>query len=242
MPSAVSAISGVHAQMASAAELSIGARVSGIVRADVRTALWQDRSLVKTYGPRGTVHLLVADELDGDELSAAVIRNTGPWAADLVMPAFGGFWPRWRQAIVPAAHRGVLSFGQNRGSRVTYTSPGPLAEIDPDAALAWLVHRYLFAYGPATPQQFARWMAAPPAWGKRLFAKLGSQLQQVRIGAFPKMPMLSPGTRACQRNRHTASVFFLISTHTRSAAIPGSWCSRARQHGRSPVGRRETFP
>ena len=54
---------GAHAQVMSAAEVSVGLRVSGITRADVRRALWEDRSLVKTIGPRGTVHLLAASDL-----------------------------------------------------------------------------------------------------------------------------------------------------------------------------------
>ncbi|MDO0935998.1 winged helix DNA-binding domain-containing protein [Streptomyces sp. DG2A-72] len=59
----VSAMLGAHAQVLSAAELSVGVRTVGVTRTDVRAALWEDRSLVKTHGPRGTVHLLPADEL-----------------------------------------------------------------------------------------------------------------------------------------------------------------------------------
>ncbi|WP_225855111.1 DNA glycosylase AlkZ-like family protein [Micromonospora noduli] len=59
----VSTICGAHAQIASAAELSIGLRVPGTTRALVRRALWTDRTLVKTRGPRGTVHLLAAADL-----------------------------------------------------------------------------------------------------------------------------------------------------------------------------------
>lgn len=54
----VAAMCGAHAQVLSAAELSIGVRLAGATRADVRHALWSERSLVKTFGPRGTVHLL----------------------------------------------------------------------------------------------------------------------------------------------------------------------------------------
>jgi hypothetical protein len=46
-----------------AAELSIGIRVDGIARLDVQSALWESRSLVKTYGIRGTVHLFPTREL-----------------------------------------------------------------------------------------------------------------------------------------------------------------------------------
>jgi hypothetical protein len=54
---------GVQAQVLSAAELSIGARVDGLKRADVQRALWQDRTLVKTWAMRGTIHLLAAEDL-----------------------------------------------------------------------------------------------------------------------------------------------------------------------------------
>jgi len=62
-------------------------------------------------------------ELTIDELSAEVAARTGHWAADPVVPAFGGMWPRWRQVMHLAAHRGALCFGPNRGRKVTYTSP-----------------------------------------------------------------------------------------------------------------------
>ena len=54
---------GAHAQVLGAAELSIGRRIAGATRADVQRALWEDRTLVKTFGPRGTVHLLAAADL-----------------------------------------------------------------------------------------------------------------------------------------------------------------------------------
>lgn len=56
-------VGGIQAQILSAAELAISARVGNITRQDVQAALWTERALVKTYGPRGTLHLLPADEL-----------------------------------------------------------------------------------------------------------------------------------------------------------------------------------
>jgi DNA glycosylase AlkZ-like len=66
----------MHAQVMSAAELALGLRAPGTTRADVRDALWTRRELVKTYGPRGTVHVVAASELAAwcGALSAA------PWA------------------------------------------------------------------------------------------------------------------------------------------------------------------
>jgi hypothetical protein len=63
-PARISAdVLGIHAQVMSAAELSIGVRAEALTRADVRDALWQAKTLVKTRGPRGTVHLLAAVDL-----------------------------------------------------------------------------------------------------------------------------------------------------------------------------------
>lgn len=59
---AVSAMCGAHSQMGAAAELAIGARVAGITASDIRSSI-ADGTLIKTYGPRGTVHLLARDEL-----------------------------------------------------------------------------------------------------------------------------------------------------------------------------------
>ncbi len=56
-------ICGVHAQMAPSGELMLGLRTAGITRREVRDALWEKRTLVKTVGLRGTLHLLPADEV-----------------------------------------------------------------------------------------------------------------------------------------------------------------------------------
>ena len=54
----VAEIAGVHVQVMSSAELTLAARVEGLGPDDVRCALWQERSLVKTWAMRGTLHLL----------------------------------------------------------------------------------------------------------------------------------------------------------------------------------------
>lgn len=59
----VSSLCGAHAQVLSAALWSIGLRSASLTEPQVRDALWTEHSLVKTFGPRGTVHLLAADDL-----------------------------------------------------------------------------------------------------------------------------------------------------------------------------------
>jgi len=211
----VAAMSGAHAQIMSAAEHSVALRIPGATAADVRAALWTDRTLTKTFGPRGTVHLLptaelsawlgalsalppivnrfapdvrlTPDQLDSvlaavgtalagtelttEELDAAVGDLAGPWAVDEVMPAFQTMWPRWRQAMGMAAHRGVLCFGAGRGRKVTYTNPD-VKPAEAGEALATVVHDYLWSYGPATSPQFAKWFGATPGWASEVFARL----------------------------------------------------------------------
>jgi hypothetical protein len=56
-------VCGIHAQVQTSAELQLAARVEGIAQQDVRDALWCDRSLVKAWTLRGSLHLHPADEL-----------------------------------------------------------------------------------------------------------------------------------------------------------------------------------
>lgn len=86
-PARVSAdMLGVHAQVMSAAEVSIGIRCGGLTRSDVRAALWQDRTLVKTRGPRGTVHLLAAADLPlWTGALSAIPPGASPWPAGVRM-------------------------------------------------------------------------------------------------------------------------------------------------------------
>ncbi|ONI77287.1 hypothetical protein ALI144C_35100 [Actinosynnema sp. ALI-1.44] len=214
----VSAMAGTHAQVMSAAELGIALRIDGATRADVQNA----PGLVKTFGPRGTVHLLPSadlplwlgalsavpsgpsafdegvrltpdqteeviaaigealrdKELTVDELTDALASLAGPWAVEKVMPAFQDYWPRWRTVTHLAAARGVLCFGTNKGRKITYTNPG--AEPAPAArSLRHVLHSYIGAYGPSTPQRFAHWLNGPVKWAVEVFASAG--LEQVEV-------------------------------------------------------------
>ena len=63
MLAVASRLCGLHAQVLSTAELALWARVEGLERGAVPKALWEHRTLVKTWAMRGTLHLLPADEL-----------------------------------------------------------------------------------------------------------------------------------------------------------------------------------
>jgi hypothetical protein len=79
----VGQVCGIHAQVMASAELSLGLRVRHITRDEVAAALWRDRTLVKTYGLRGTLHLFPVQEL-GLWLAAlrAKVPPRGPTATE----------------------------------------------------------------------------------------------------------------------------------------------------------------
>jgi Winged helix DNA-binding domain len=281
---------GAHAQVQSAAELSIGRRIAGATRADVQRALREDRTLVKTFGPRGTVHLLstadlpmwtgalsalpssapmhpepvrftpeqadeviaaigdaLADtELTVDELTEAIVDRTGPWAGERTMEAFQDLWPRWRQLTSTAAHRGMLCFGPSRGRRVTYTNPHrwlpAFRPDDGDAALRTLVARYLYAYGPATPRHFARWLGIPPRRAVELFDELAGELEPVELDGEPGWVMA--GDTATPRQPHRGIRLlgyfdaFVVAGQPRERLYPGAAATR----GLTPTGQAGNYP
>ncbi|HEU4948968.1 MAG TPA: winged helix DNA-binding domain-containing protein [Kribbella sp.] len=280
----VRALCGAHAQVLSAAELSIGLRICGATRDDTRKALWSERSLVKTFGPRGTVHLLPTEdlpmwtgalsavprtgqapeamrmtpdqtdevigaiaaalsdaELTVEELSAEVIAATGPWAGDLVMPAFQTFWPRWRQVISRAANAGVLCYGANKGRNATYTNPHrwlPRFEpLDATEALAELLRRYLHSYGPAAPQHFAQWLNAPKDFVAKLFRSLRDELQEVELDG--SAAWLLAGDTAMPTEPPTGVRLlpyfdsYVVGAHPRGLLYPGKAAERALAGGQA---------
>ncbi|TME06228.1 MAG: winged helix DNA-binding domain-containing protein [Chloroflexi bacterium] len=55
---------GIQAQDASAAALAIRVRSTGLLNDDVERARVQERSVIRTWGQRGTLHLLATEDLD----------------------------------------------------------------------------------------------------------------------------------------------------------------------------------
>ncbi|MEA2574364.1 MAG: hypothetical protein QOH93_1662 [Chloroflexia bacterium] len=217
---------GVQAQVMSAAELAVGVRVDGLTAQDVQSALWQDRTLVKTWAMRGTLHLLAATDLPlfvaardardrnwlkyftyygiseaqykaflvavpqilgsepmtREQLAKAVAKDIGApeLGEQLVASSWGSLWK-------PSAWRGDLCFGPNLGRNVTFVRPtawcgGEWQPLEPQEALKEIARHYLRAYGPANPQDFARWWSGTgvtPA--RKLFQSIEDELEPVDV-------------------------------------------------------------
>ena len=181
-------VCGIHAQVMGSAELQLAARVEGIVQTDVREALWEQRTLAKTWTTRGTLHIHPADELSlwtaalravADEEDAAVTaaigevlrgrRLTREELADAVVDRVGEA-PRdrlasgWGYFLGDAAAAGLLCFGPPEGTRVTFVHTedwlGPQRAWRPEDALREVARRYATTYAPVGLRQLREWLAA----------------------------------------------------------------------------------
>ncbi|MEU5882100.1 winged helix DNA-binding domain-containing protein [Spirillospora sp. NPDC047279] len=79
-------LAGVQAQVASSAELAVALRHPAPAFGAVPAALWDERTLVKTWAMRGTLHLLPADEAGAYLALCATIRS---WEKPSWAKAFG---------------------------------------------------------------------------------------------------------------------------------------------------------
>ena len=223
---------GIQAQVMSSAELSLRARVAGVRRPDVGAALWDDRTLVKTWAMRGTLHLVAATELPelvrglgtrlnwltavwlryfkvtreemlalqeaiGEVLSAEPMTRTElaeALAKRLGDPAFSErVTSSWGTFLKPAAGRGYLAFGPERGRNVTFVHPGAWLGIEipePDeAGIDPLIVRHLHAFPGATKGELARW------WGVTA-GQLTKPLKRLEDRLDPRRPRGQQGLRA----------------------------------------------
>lgn len=262
--STISAIGGLHAQLMSAAELALCTRVDDILPADLAQALWQLRTVVKTWLMRGTLHLVTTedypiyqaalstlthyrrnswlnyhgvtlDELEAiltavhdnltatgmtrDRLAYVVSQQTrNPKLQELLLSGWGAL-------LKPAAFLGYLCYGPDYGQNITFVSPrawiGDWEPVDPQAALAEAGRRYLKAYGPATTDDFSRWLGLTPAQARNVFEgldttpvdveghqalvlteTLGPMAAQEAVECVRLLPFFDPYTVALSKQRH----------------------------------------
>jgi winged helix DNA-binding protein len=122
MLAVASRLCGVQAQLMSSAELALWARVDDLARREVRRALWDERTLVKTWAMRGTLHLLPSKELPF--WSSALSMNRA-WLKEHLWKKYYGITldelARITDAIGQALHGGPMTreeLGREVGRRM----------------------------------------------------------------------------------------------------------------------------
>jgi Winged helix DNA-binding domain len=157
-----------------------------------------------------------------------------------VIPAFDGWWPRWRQALATAAYRGVLCFGPDRGRRTSYTSPrrwvpGFQGPDDPSAAA--LVLSYLGSYGPATSEHVAQWLGVPAPRVRALVTDIADRLVEVELDGVPAL--LPDGDGQVPEEDATGLRLlpyfdpYVVGCHPRASLFPGNARERALTRGQA---------
>lgn len=192
---AARAVLGIQAQELRAAGLAIRARVPGARPADLAGA-----GLVRTWTVRGTVHLVAADDLpwidaltgprNRRRFDALMTKRGNLGIAEAIRPAaleILADGPITRAALIERLDaRGLPPLGPRSvnvlmpwlaatgevvgGADGTFAVADPPAPVAGEEALATLGRRYLAGYGPAGPEDLARWSGLPITVCRRALA------------------------------------------------------------------------
>jgi Winged helix DNA-binding domain len=115
------------------------------------------------------------------------------------------------------ALQGDVCLGPMRGGKPTYvlaadwlpSAPRPRGD-DVDDTLARLAHRYLEAYGPAAPWDFAMWSGLGVAVARRAFSSIVGDLVELDTALGPLWTVTPPATTRGARRAASAPVVRLI--------------------------------
>lgn len=199
---AARAVLGIQAQDVRAAGLAIRSRVPGVTREQIDAA-----PLVRTWTARGTVHLLAADDLpwidaltgprNRRRFDALMVKRENLEIAQQIRPAaieILADGPMTRAALLERLdERGLPSLGPYSVNILmpwlastgevtglangTFRASEPPPILEQDEALSILAHRYLEGYGPAGPEDLARWSGLPITAARRALEAIDGGLE-----------------------------------------------------------------
>ncbi|HVZ40015.1 MAG TPA: winged helix DNA-binding domain-containing protein [Candidatus Kapabacteria bacterium] len=274
------ALCGIQAQVYSAAQLGVWTRSAVHPPASTDRALWKQRTLVKTWSMRSTLHLHAAGELplylgalrcwhrwiekrmlrDGvtlqqvERITAAIMDVMG--SADAT---HGGFMTRREMAALVAeehgekvrawlesgwggmlkhlVQNGLICFGPPRGGETTFVRVdawlGGMELMEEETALVELARRYLRAYGPASPQDFAFWAGMPVAAASAAFRLLRDETADVETGRGRAMILRTDLARLRSAAHGESSIVllpyfdtWLLSHRDKSPLVPPAFYKR----------------
>lgn len=160
-------IGGLHAQVMSAAELQLWARVEGISPADVQRVLWTDRALIKTWAMRGTLHLVAAS--DFPLYVAALDKGVSPFYRRPSWLKYHGVTREEMDDLIEGVRSALTGTGMTREqlskAMVDHTGKAHLGELLTSgwgALLKPVAHRGYLCFGPNQGQNVT--FVKPDQW------------------------------------------------------------------------------
>ncbi|MFI0722782.1 winged helix DNA-binding domain-containing protein [Streptomyces sp. NPDC021224] len=192
---------------------------------------------VRRYGQLGLDDVTLAAS---DELLGRTVAAQGPLTRAELTQVLGPLGiPAKSQApfhlIRHAALTGVLCHGPQRAGEATYVLLDdwlpPTAGPEGDAAEAELARRYLAAYAPATPEDFATWSGLPVTRARRAWQALAAEgtttpydATLTTLAAAPAPEPPAPGTPDVRLL--PAYDGYLLGHRTRATSVPAPHESR----------------
>jgi hypothetical protein len=218
----VRGVAGVQAQLPSGAALAVRSRSTATRWSDVDTARLDDRSIVRGWFMRGTLHLVATEDFGWllDLFAPVVVARTerryrelglspstrerslevlgmelvrhGPLDRGEIAEALlraGLITETHGQAVYALIHHaglhGVLCYGPDRDNAETWVATSDWLDLPPkhrpSDPFTELARRYLTAYGPASPHDFATWSGLPVSVSRKAFGSLEG-ITDVQVG------------------------------------------------------------
>jgi hypothetical protein len=143
-------------------------------------------------------------------------------------------------ALGAAANAGLLCFGPDHGTKSTFVRPdqwlGGWTAVDGASAQREIFRRYLSAYGPATPRDFAQWFGMPPATARAIARDLAGELTEVDVEGYRAWMLASEVPEswpAATDNVRLLPHFdcYLIGCHPRERLVPAEYAPRVLTRG-----------
>lgn len=273
----VSQVAGLQAQEEAAAALALRARRRGTQNCDLEHALGTERSIVRTWVMRGTLHLVATEdlgwliplfaprfiaagrsrlrelELDEDTVNRAVeiirraLEANGPLTRSELarMLESGGIDPGGQRAVHllrRAALAGHIACGPRQQGQETFVLLSEIPGYHPQDrgadGLVELVRRYLGAFGPASPGDFAAWSGLSAREAQGAWRDLASELIDVNwpggrgwlpANAAQLLSSTAPATPSVRLLGRFDG--YLLGYSSRKLAVPSDYARRVHPGG-----------
>lgn len=234
VPSIVERVVGVQAQEWPAAALAVRARSAGLVASDVDRARVEDRTVVRGWFMRGTLQLVLADDLPwlvaalGPTLIArsarrlaevgvtaahvrrlvAALESSGPMDRAALQDALGLTSGQVYHAVRQASLGGAVCYGPGAETWVAVRDWLGVPPRPGGDAVVRLAQRYVDGYGPADEHDLAAWSGLPVPVARAALTAVGAASPRAARSGVRLVPAYDP---------------YLLGYRDRALAVPAAF-------------------